>query len=347
MLAVLRKLHAWLGLGLCLVLALIALTGAAMVFKPELRRLAMPEAAGPAPDRSPEALARVVEAAEAHFGPGKLRWVTFASDEIALHEANAGPERGGAWLDVDGKVIRQWAAKSRPFDVIFDLHHQLLGGDLGETIVGTLGLMGALMAISGVVLWWPARRAFRAAVLPRQPTRAGWLAAHRDLAIMTAPLVLLSMLSGAAMALPDVARPLMNATPPTPPRVQIVPSGPTDWRAVVVLAQGAFPAATIRLVQFPAQPDRPITVRLRQPGEWHTNGRTLVHLSPGVPRVVGVYDAQAQNPGARAFAAIWPIHAAKVGGWPWKVAIFLSGLSLAALSLYGGEAYRRRLFPKR
>ncbi len=347
MLGVLRKLHAWVGLALCLVLALIALTGATMVFKPELRRLAIPETAGSAPARTPEALARVVAAAEAQFGAGNLRRITFASDEIALHEADAGPRLGGAWLDADGRIVRRWAAGGRPFDVIFDLHHQLLAGDWGETIVGVLGLTGALMAISGLILWWPARRAFRGAVLPRQPTRAGWLAAHRDLAVMTAPLVLLAMLSGAALALPDLARPLMGATAPNPPRVEAASLQRTNWPATFALAQAAYPSATIRLVQPPATPDRPVTIRLRQPGEWHANGRTLVHLSPGSPRVIGVYDAQAQSPGARAFAAIWPVHAAKVGGWPWKAAIFLSGLSLAALALYGGESYRRRLFPGR
>ena len=70
-------------------------------------------------------------------------------------------------------------------------------------------------------------------------------------------------------------------------------------------------------------------------------------LSIAKAKVLSVRDALAESAGGRFYNALWPIHAAKVGGWVWKVMILLSGLSLAALSLYGGEAYRKRLFPRK
>ena len=333
----LRRLHAWIGLGLCLLLALMALTGALLVFEPQLRDFGRPAGQAPAPANLPA----IVAAAEARFGPDAFSSIVFASPHAAWSEVRLKTGEH-AWVDHQMRV-QPFASGDRIVEWVFDLHHQLLLGDLGEKIIGTAGLIGVTMALSGIVLWWPARRSFSAAVVPKRPSRAGWLGAHRDLAIMVAPMAMLSMLTGASMALPNISRPLLAAPTPSAPKAASIGAGPTNWPAGLAAARTRFPGATVRMAVAPSKAGQPASVRLRQAGEWHANGRTIVFLDPPTGQVLSVYDAQAQNRGARIFNAFWPLHAARVGGTVWTVLIFLGGLGLAALSLYGGEAYRRKL----
>lgn len=340
----LRKLHAWIGLGLCLLLAALALSGAALVFKPEIRALTAPAARVATPPLDAAALAVVMTRAQADAGESKLRSVIFANREVALHEATYA-DGGGAWLGAHGETAGKWGENGRVFDLIFDLHHHLFAGETGTLITGWVGVAALLMVISGVILWWPARRSFSGSVVPTRPGRAGWLAAHRDLAIMAAPIVALSLFTGAPVALQALSRVVLNAPAPKAPKAKTF--GPIDWTSALTTAQAEFPTAAIRIASAPAKKGAPIVVRLKQAAEWHSNGRTIVYLEPTTAKVLGVRDALAESPGGRFYNGLWPIHAAKVGGWAWKFMIFLSGLSLAALSLYGGEAYRKRLFPKK
>ncbi len=201
------------------------------------------------------------------------------------------------------------------------------------------------MLISGLILWWPARRSFAASVIPRRPGRAGWLAAHRDLAVMVAPMVAISLITGAPVALQKISRQVLDAPAPKPPKART--AGAVNWPAAMANAQARFPGAAIRIASVPAKKGAPVAIRLKQAAEWHANGRTIVYAEPATGAVIAATDALAESAGGRFYNGLWPIHAAKVGGWAWKVMILLSGLSLAALSLYGGEAYRKRLFPKK
>lgn len=338
----LRKLHAWIGLALCLILAALSLSGAALVFKPELRRFASAPT-GPAPALTPAALGRVTAQAQAALGEDQLRSVVFASAENPLHEAalRAG---GGAAFDGQGRLRDRWAENERPFDWLFTFHHKLFAGETGVLVTGWIGFAALLMTVSGLVLWWPTRRMFALRAWPNRGGRAGWLAAHRDLALMSAPLVAITLLTGTAQALQDFVRPALNAEVPKPPKA--VTTGPLTATAALATAQARFPDAALRMIVLPAKPGQPVTVRLRQPGEWHTNGRTMAWLEPATGALIGAADAQAANSGSRLFSSLWPIHAAKLG-LLWKVLTLLGGLALAALSLYGGEAYRRRLFRRR
>lgn len=341
LMAWLRKLHAWIGLALCLILAALALSGAALVFKPELRRLASPAKAVPA--LTPAALDLVVDRVDQTFGAGRARTIVFASPENPLHEVTL-KSGGGAALDGAGQVRDRWAENERVFDWLFTLHHKLFAGETGVLVTGWVGAVSLLMLASGLVLWWPTRRMFAPRLWPQRAGRAAWLAAHRDLGLMAAPLAAITLLTGTAQALQDIVRPAMHAEVPKPPKA--VTSGPIDAARALAAAQARFPDATLRMMSFPAKPGQPLTVRLRQPGEWHTNGRTMVWLEPATSVVLGAADAQAANAGSRLFSSLWPIHAAKLG-LVWKWLTFLGGLALAALSLYGGEAYRKRLFRRR
>lgn len=333
----LRKLHAWAGLMLCLLLLPLAISGAALVFKPEWLRATVPGAAQQV-SVGPEAAARAMTAAEAGFG--KLRSVVFASPEIGLHQVYL--KEGGGYLAPDGQVVQRFGKNERVVDWLFDLHHHLLAGETGQTVAGVAGLAALVMVLTGLVLFVPALRSFAFRVAPdRRPGRAGWLAAHRDLGLLAAPVLLVVIVTGAPVALSKQTADLLGFQKAKPPAAG---AAAPDWPAALAAAQARFPDAVLRSAAPPAKPRATIAIRLRQPAEWHVNGRTVVHVDPATSGVVAVEDALAHPLRQRIYNAFWPIHASKVGGLVWKILSFLSGLALALLSVYGAESYRRKLF---
>lgn len=343
LLAVIRKIHAWAGLALCLLLIPLAISGSALVFKPQWIRATAPHAAEAAAAVTPKSAAEAVAAAQAAFPDA--RSVLFAGPEIGLHQVYR-REGGGAYLrPADGAVVQQWGKNERAVDWLFDLHHHLLSGDTGVKVAGVAGVVAALMVLTGVVVWAPAWRSFRGRWAPRGPGRAGWISAHRDLGLMSAPVVLVIVLTGSAVALNEITPKLMGFERPKPPAA--VGTGEVDWAIALAAAKARFPDAALRMAVLSPAPGKPASVRLRQPAEWHANGRTVVWIDPATSRIAAVEDALAQPGAARLYNAFWPVHASKVGGLAWKVLTFLAGLALAALSIYGAEAYRRKLFPKR
>lgn len=343
-LSALRQLHAWIGFALSLMVAVIALSGCALVFKTEWLKLTVPGAARPV---SSDALtsAAAAEAAERAFGATAVRSVVLASPEFGLHQVYLRDETG-AYLDArDGRVVQSWRKNERVVDWLFDLHHHLLSGKTGTKISGWIGVAAALMVLTGLAVWGPAARSFRGGVAPRSLRRASLLAAHRDLGVMAAPFILILTLSGASVALPETARPLVGATrgvkPPTLPS-NAENRAAIDWARVISTAQARFPAAQIRVIVWPDRGAVPAEVRLRQPEEWHANGRTVVWTTAD-GALLRTDDAEKQGAGTRLFNSFWPVHTSRVGGLVWKVTTVLAGLSLAALSLYGTESFRRRL----
>ncbi|MDV3455839.1 PepSY-associated TM helix domain-containing protein [Sphingomonas sp. HF-S4] len=331
--------HRWVGGISGALLALLGLTGALLVWRDALTFV--PHANGPVvPDAA--ALERVV-ATLAHSAQPIDR-VTFAGDGFGLHQvvyANG----SGAYLSQGGEVVTLWtSAWQRPELWLFDLHHRLLLGDVGETVNGIVGLIGLFFVVSGVILWWRMRARFRPRLWPAKMTPGAIVHHHRDLGIVTAPLLLLSLLTGVMMALPAIGQfvlsPLGENPRLRPPKVPVdhALATPALVPGVLRSAQDRFPGAEPRRLQWPKRPGTPITLRLRQSFEWTPNGRTFLYFDPATMTVIGAVDATTAGSHASAREKLYPLHAAKVGGLAWKVAMTLSGLALAmlgSLAVYG------------
>ncbi|MBW8304974.1 MAG: PepSY domain-containing protein, partial [Brevundimonas sp.] len=96
------------------------------------------------------------------------------------------------------------------------------------------------------------------------------------------------------------------------------------------------------MASWPSAPGKPASIRLKQPGEWHPNGRTTVLIDPATSAVARVSDAQTLTRGERAVHAIYPLHAGSVGGWLYEWVTVVSGLALAALGGVGLWAFLKQ-----
>jgi uncharacterized iron-regulated membrane protein len=224
----------------------------------------------------------------------------------------------------------------RPELWLFELHHYLLIGETGKIVTGLLGLLLFAFAITGIILWWGTRRKFELRLWPARMTRSAIIRQHRDIGVIASPLLILSALTGSLMVFPALsdallapwARPAQKV--PTPAKSGLV--GPaTDWPAVMTAAQAAFPGASPRRLMLPKEPGGPAVLRLRQDFEWTPNGRSYVYLDPGAARVLAVEDPAARDTASSVAEKYYPVHAGKVGGVLWRIALTFSGLTLVLL----------------
>jgi uncharacterized iron-regulated membrane protein len=337
----LSLLHRWTGGLIGLLLALLGLSGAILVW--EGAWVQVPGASDPVVEN----VATLGQVSEQAVADGAIR-ITFASEEIGLHHA-AMEGGGGAYIKQDETVARTWASQwERPEFWLFDFHHHLFAGESGEWVTGIAGVAGLLFVITGAILWWRSRRAFEFRLLPRNAQPGPIVRHHRDLGIVVAPILLVSLITGVGMLYGNVARAVTGASKPAkPPKIEQPVDAKPPLAAMLQQAKARFPDAAIRRLSVPSNPDAPYSVRMRQPGEWTPNGRTTVYFD-GAGKMLRADDALAGNGGDSVIEKLYPVHTAKVGGIAWQLAMTASGLALfmlgsfAVYSFWLRKANRRR-----
>ena len=327
--------HRWTGGLIGMVLALLGLSGSLLVWKGAWIGGAHVSAA---PVRDPAALANAIGRMLPR--PGGSESIVFADEGMGVHHIRL-PGGAGAYADGDGRVVERWDSQwERPELWLFDFHHHLFAGDTGETVIGIAGMCGLLFVVTGVVLWWRTRRTFRFRLLPKRLSRPAIVTHHRDLGIVVAPLLALSAITGAAMVFRPVAMvvvapfgsPAASLSALKPPKVRGGDlSASPPWQAILATATTRFPDAVPRILSLPRAPGDPIVLRMRREAEWLPNGRTTLWFDAADGRLLVARDALALPRGARAYNTLFPLHAARVGGLAWKVAITLGGVAMTLL----------------
>ena len=324
-------LHRWAGGLLGLLLAVLALSGTILVWEGEW--IGLPGADDPV-RLNPAEIGQAIAVAVSE--PGDLSRITFASEEIGLHQAIY-VDGSGAYLSQSGEIVERWANQwGRPELWLFDLHHYLFAGEAGEIVTGSLGLLGLFFVLSGAILWWRTRRTFVFRLWPARMTRSAIVRQHRDIGIVLAPLLVLVLATGSAMIFPSLANAVL-APWSSPSQPIAIPQGEQrdlaapGWKGMLEQAVERFPDAELRRIQFSADEGEPVLLRMRQPFEWTPNGRTYLRFDPQTAALIEVEDP-ARAATARAInEKFYPLHSGKVGGWAWKLALTFSGLALALL----------------
>lgn len=318
-----------------LILALMGLSGAILVHRDAL--IMLPHAGDPR-IADPAAITATVERVMANPAARPER-IVFASDGLGLHQLSFG-KTGGAYVDQAGGEVARWGDQwERPELWLFDFHHHLFAGDTGETVIGVAGLAGLFFVISGVILWWRTRKTYEFRLLPKRLSRPAILRHHRDLGILVAPLLLLTIYTGVTMIFRPTTALVLGPGAPAAIDAALkapqVPGGPVaasfDWGGMVRVANARFPDAQLRVLGLPRKGSGLVTLRMRQPEEWLPNGRTTLYFAADTGRLVEVRDALALPAQVRAFGTFYPLHAAKVGGLPYRVLMTFVGLALALL----------------
>lgn len=320
---------------LSLLLAAMAASGTTLLFKNELRRIALGSAVV-LPTADAERLGAIANAAKAQFGDS-LRSVRFASDDLPAHEAVLAD--GGAYLSPDGRAIRTWHGK-RPLELLTEFHHNLFLKEAGRAALGVVATFLTVMIVSGLILWWPLRQTWRARAWPRSGRRKELIAVHRDLGVLITPMLLITALTGIVISWPTLVQPLFEFSR-KPGVIDTQPAGSIDWRGPLQAASAAAPGAAIRSLNF-GTGTKPTLLRLRHPEEWNSQGLSFVWLD-GAGDVAKVVDTRSERRSAVAYGMIFPIHSGQTPQLLFRILLAIAGVALLLISLFGAAAFARKL----
>jgi uncharacterized iron-regulated membrane protein len=357
--ALLLKLHRWTGLIVGIVVFIAAVTGSVLVFENPLDRLLHRPVAlvtpGPSRVSLESALASVKQANPAAVVMG------MAIPQEPKHTLLLTLKGTTSAASIDpytGRYLGTWDRTSGLARWIHVLHTRLLAGEAGEMFVGAVTALTFLMALSGVVLWWP-RKVL--GVKGGRPWRRVNFDLHNVLGFYSSLFLVFITLSGVIIAFEKYTDPLIvkldNApSPPAEVFSQPVPGGKRiSLDDAVRIANEALPGAMATNVNVPAPGKTPFRLIMKFPEDRTPAGRSRVVLDQYSGRVLQAVSTRAMPVGSKILALKRSIHTGDIYGAPTQALAFVVGLMLAGQVVTGfliwwkpGKlAFRTRAVPAR
>lgn len=354
------QVHMWAGVLTAVYVIVSSLTGSALMFREEITELVAPSprvdpGRGEAPV-PPEA------AVEALRGAMEGYWLW----SLVMPERPGGPY-GGALLGhgqyvlaqvhpATGEVYRTVTRRNSGWRWLSDLHNNLMSGRTGRVVNGIGGISVLVLCMTGLVIWWPGRtawkRGFRIEWRARWP-RLVW-SLHGAVGIWMLALIAVISFTGlyhvwprwfrsAAGRVAPLAQP--QATLSFPEAEGAAPAGVSR---LIASAEAALPGRRVHSVQFSRSAAAPIRVMLVAREDPVMMQSDVVLLHPVTARVVRV-ELHADHPAGEALLRwLGPVHAGHFAGMWSKIVWFAAGLLMAAIAgtglvLWWNRVVRRRM----
>lgn len=331
-------LHTWVGLAAALFIVVIAASGAAVVFENEIDRALNPATSYVTPAGPPLPVTELVKGAVASR-PGdraiavRLPEAPWQSLEIAT--------RGRVSVFVDPYTGRILGTRDRQKGLarsLHRLHTELLGGPIGRKVVDWIVALFLVLAVSGLVLWWP-----RKIVGVRRAS--SWKRRNFDLHNLVgfyASIVFLVIAgSGILIGFEKTTDPLvkkLNAWNPEPPPLTSTPvAGATaiDPDRALTAARAALPGAFASNISVPAGPKGVYRVLMKFPEDRTPAGRSRAYVDQFSGKVLFVENTRDAPLGTRILNLKRSLHTGDVLGWPTRILYFLVVLGAALQAVTG------------
>lgn len=352
----LRKLHRWAGLSVGVWAALTGLTGSLLVFSDDIDRLLNPSLLQVTPASHTAPIDTTLTDIQQRFPNQALLTLKLpqSATEPLMVRLSGEPVTEVFIEPSTAEVLGTRPYLSGIMGWLWDFHAHLLAEDLGETVVGILGLALLGLVITGVVLWWPRRGRTRAAfrILWHATTTRRFYDLHRVGGILSTPLLLISVATGCMLVFhtitTDALTTSLGGEDLALPASITVPENTKSLPASQLLAAAteALPKAKLISMKFPKQADAPAVVRLRFAENTHPNGRSFVAVNPYTAEVLQVHDWRAAGLGLRAADYKYPLHIGSAFGLPGRIMVLITGLIPAALLFTGAWVWWRRSKPR-
>lgn len=353
-----RRVHLWLGLSLGLLFVVIGLTGSALVFYVGIDEALHPEARSdaraPAPGWSSPVWDRTLATGHAAgFDPaGKWSFeVTGEGGAIparyyppAPHGA-AHPPRQMVWFSPDGlRIVRVAPWGGYLMSWIYELHMQLLAGDVGMQVVGWSGIALLVLLVTGVIAWWPRGNWAKAlAFKPHAAPIRRLHDLHKLTGVSSALLLLIVTATGVILALPGVKAALLAPAPVPEPRSSGGTGRPISLHRALGVARAAIPDGRLVFIDVPGDIDQPYRIRLQVPRDPHARfPGSYVFVDRRTASVVAVQDVRTGGIGTTINAWVRPLHDGSIGDLPVRILAVLIGMAPMALCLTGFLRWKRR-----
>jgi uncharacterized iron-regulated membrane protein len=352
----LRQFHLWVALILCLPLIALGLTGSILVFASELGELLNPPPGVRVETGTSHPVVGMIAAAQAGVG---ARYSPFGYEPpespeqpatvrfVALSDVAEGQRLIVVLVDpVSLRIVVNTHPTLPGFiRMLIRLHGNLLMGPTGRYYVGWLGIAMLALWGSGLILWWPGARQWRAAFLIKRGARG--LRLHRDMhgavGIWSIAVYLAVIVSGVYLVFPqttgDVVRILLpshNSSEPVPV-VRAEGTQRIDADGAIAVALAGSSGATLRSLSLPLRPEQPYRVLMAHPGDSGGAPALVALINPWSGRLMQLTDPARFALAQRVLVWQQMIHFGQGLGWAWRILVCLSGL-LPVIFAYTGIA---------
>ncbi len=240
-----------------------------------------------------------------------------------------------------------------PLEWLVDLHVRLLGGDTGFIVNGIGAICLLVMALTGIVVWWPGIRNWRRSMGVKWSAkwkRVNW-DLHRAVGFWALAFVLTWAVTGVYFVFPGPfiralgsLTPLVeNELPPSPKPIPGIPFASVN--AIVKAAEDATPGAVTTWVEVPHGDSTRVRIirhEIYEPWAPHHPSAYVNAYSARVDRT----DISYNNPGDQILRWAGYLHYGNFGGSFWKSVWVCLGLVPSVLAVTGGLMWWNRSFSK-
>jgi len=209
------QLHLWCGIGLGLYVLLISVTGSILVYRNELYRAATPDpivVTASGPRLTDDQLKGTATRMYPGYKVVNIRRPPNPDEAVSIYLEKRGGQLKtnhknrlfnpytGADLG-DSVPLGIWAVSR-----LLSLHDDLLGGTTGRTVNGAGAVVVVVLALTGIVVWWPGIRTWRRSL--SVPRGVGWQRViwglHGMIGFWGLGFILLFAVSGAYLCAPEL-----------------------------------------------------------------------------------------------------------------------------------------------
>lgn len=355
--------HLYLGLSGGLVFTVAGLTGSVLVFYIELDEIVNPSLKispeqAKQPLQSYEALYQAIKTSQPqrpgawrlelprhpqamlmarYYRPDEKQHLQFAPLMVWVNPYTAEVVSCRFW----GEYLMTW---------IYDLHYSLLLDKTGKTIMGIMGLVLVVSLVTGLYLWWPKTGKFKNALTFKAKASSTRFIydLHKINGVYGFLVLLLLLISGVVLAMPEVFNPFINRVSPFyQPSANL--SSPVPGAQRISLDQAVqaalyqFPKATLRWLETPKDAEASYRIMLYQDGEPSLRfPKTMVWVDQYSGKTLSVRNPREQSWGDAFINLLHPLHNGEVLGLPGRLIVFISGFMPAILMVTGFLRWRQK-----
>ena len=345
------RLHLIVALAAGAFVIVLGATGSIMAFETELDHLLHRRLWHVVPQGSPRSLAALGESAAAsQNGEAPTGYALSTSPDLAYQVLFRGRS---VFVDqYSGAVLGVRPAGPDFLSRVHQLHLRLLiqnPSDTGKTIVKWTGLALLFLLVSGMYLWWPAKRM---AIRSTPGTRRWWFDVHNAVGIWSFVFVAVVTLTGLAIGFEDLFVPLVYRVTASAPVAmytrlapfKVVPAGsPITPDRAVAIARDALPGASPISVNVPS-PTGVYTISARFPEDLTPGGRSRIFIDQYSGAVLLAEGSRTAPAGSRVITLNRALHTGDVFGMPTKMLMSLASVAVIA-QLISGLVYWLRKRP--
>jgi len=352
---VLLKIHLVMGLAAALFLIILGLTGSIMAFEGDIDHWIHPGfwqvAAG-------QALAEgdLIAGVERKFAPLRVQAVEISQHRDLAQLMQLSDNSSVSVNPYTGGVMGRRTSPGRTgkwLGFIHQVHLRLAGSGrdswapAGKIIISYAGVALFLLAPTGLLLWW---RAKRGSVRWRGPWFRVFFDLHQVIGIYAGLFLWMAALTGiligfewpekAIFSLTHSARPGFGQPPPSTPMPGAAAVGVDR---VIAAARYAIPNAAVELIFLPTEPDASYMVILRVPEETSGSPHSTVAIDQYSGRPLAVHNFLTDSQGYRWIRFNRSIHTGDIGGLVGHIVMSLSSLLLVVMAITGIVIWLKKL----